>query len=403
MTQDNNNYSRREFLSKSSAGLASAGFIGTAGKGMLFDSPDIQEKTSDKKIIYRTLGKTGIKIPIVNMGVMNTTDPKLLMESYKHGVLLFDTALRYLNEEMVGNVIKKLGDRKKVYLETKVPVPDYNNPGSMTNEEMGKKFLIDFDGCMKRLQTDYVDVLFLHNIKFMRDTKNPELLKALKQIKDSGRARFIGVSTHKLMADVLNEAAASDLFEVVQIAISFAYGNDSKTKKAIKNAAGKGKGIIAMKTQAMPRREADKSALPACHHTAALKYVLNIDGITCAIPGYTNTDQMKQDLSVAYGLEYTEEEKKYLEDKNVAVNLQFCQQCDKCIPTCPKQVDIPTLMRTHMYAGGYSNFYAARSALEEIPEKSGLKNCVSCTGCIAKCANSVNIYSSINELKAIYT
>jgi len=122
-----------------------------------------------------------------------------------------------------------------------------------------------------------------------------------------------------------------------------------------------------------------------------------------AIPGYTNFQQMEEDFSVAYDLEYTKEEKKFLEDRKAKLAISgYCQQCSRCLPTCPNGVDIPALMRTHMYAACYSNFYQARDTLDEIPRGKSIQICRSCKTCVARCVNSVNIARRIDELKMIY-
>ena len=112
---------------------------------------------------------------------------------------------------------------------------------------------------------------------------------------------------------------------------------------------------------------------------------------------------MKQNFSVAYGLSYTEEEKKFLAEKNLVASIQFCQQCGTCSGTCPKGVDIPTLMRTHMYAARYGNFLHARATLDGIEQSAHLKNCGDCAECDAHCAHHVDIARSIGELKSMYS
>ena len=130
--------------------------------------------------------------------------------------------------------------------------------------------------------------------------------------------------------------------------------------------------------------------------------MLKHDFITTAIPGYTNYQQMEEDFSVAYDLDYILEEKKFLQDRNVMLALKgYCQQCSRCVPTCPYGVDIPTLMRIHMYALCYSNLSLARDTLNEIPNGKGLERCISCNQCEASCANRVDIANRIDELGKI--
>ncbi len=405
------NYNRREFLSKSTTGLASVGILGAAGTGL---NPSVPSKKPNE-VIHRTLGKTGLRVPVIGFGVMNTTDPNMISASHKEGVKLFDTALRYHNEDMIGDAVEKLGIRDQIILETKVPVPDYQNPGSMSSEDMYKKFLEDFDGCLERLKTDNVDILFFHNIKFMKDMHDPRLRQALEEIKESKRATHIGVSTHSIHEDVLNEAVKqSDLYSVAQISYSFAYSIIPRYKprfeainEAIKNAAENDIGLIAMKTQGLG---GNLSAVGPKHHTAMLKWVLQNENITCAIPGYTNIDQMKEDFSVVYDIGLDEEEEESLRlyeerfgESSPSDKSGFCLQCNECVQSCPEGVDIPTLMRTHMYASGYSNFGQARETMYEISGNSGLENCSTCKKCTALCVNNaVDISEKIKDLKLLY-
>ncbi len=69
-----------------------------------------------------------------------------------------------------------------------------------------------------------------------------------------------------------------------------------------------------------------------------------------------------------YKLDYTAEEKEFLEDHNVKLAIQsVCRFCGECKATCPNGVDIPSLMRTHNYAMGYGNLHMTRITLGSIP------------------------------------
>ena len=124
--------------------------------------------------------------------------------------------------------------------------------------------------------------------------------------------------------------------------------------------------------------------------------------VATAIPGFTNADQLAESFSVAYGLDYTPEEKIWLADKSVRLALDFCKQCGTCLPTCPRGVDIPTLMRTHMYAANYANFEQARATFDEVPAHASLRNCADCAACSARCANNVHIGDRVADLRTMY-
>ena len=111
---------------------------------------------------------------------------------------------------------------------------------------------------------------------------------------------------------------------------------------------------------------------------------------------------MVEDFSVAYGLDYTEQEEKFLSDNNLQLGFGYCRQCRQCVGTCPKGVDVPNLMRVHMYAAQYANFQHARMELNGIGKEKSIQVCGSCPECVAQCSNQVDIKERINNLKAIY-
>lgn len=391
--------------------MASLGFSGLVGKAEIVTKLKEPKLNSKGGIIYRTLGKTGIRIPIVNMGVMNTLDSALMKRSYEIGVRYFDTAAWYMrgrNEEMLGNAIKELNVRDKVIIGTKIYIPLRQR--KISPEQAKETYLKIADESLKRLQTDYVDILYSHVVGSIDWLNNPGILGALKLLKEQKKARFIGFSTHQNMVECINEAVRTGFYDIILTAFNYAMADDENLINALKNANSNGIGLMAMKTQCSQywyreyvpegKKEYYKGRIL---HTAVLKWVLRNDFITTAIPGYTNFQQMEEDFSVAYDLEYTEEEKKFLKDRKAKVAIKgYCQQCSRCLPICPNGVDIPALMRTHMYAACYSNFYQARDTLDEIPRGKSIQICRSCKTCVARCVNSVNIARRIDELKTIF-
>ena len=383
-----NSYSRREFLSKSVSSLAGAGFLGTSGRALLsYDQEKLsQESNKKKEIIYRSLGKTGISIPIVNMGVMNAFDSALVKRSYEIGVRHFDTAAWYgrgRSEESVGNAIKELNVRDNVIIGTKVYIPLLQR--NITPKQAKETYLRIANESLQRLKTDYVDILYSHVVQDIDWLNNPGILEALQLLKKQGKTRFIGFSTHQNMAECIRQATKDGHYDVILTAFNYAMGDDKELMDALKNAHAKGIGLIAMKTlcaQYWYREHVPSDKLSyykgKIMHTAVLKWALRNDFIATAIPAYTTFQQMEEDFSVAYDLKYTLEEKRFLEDRDVKLSLGYCRQCQQCLSTCPKGVDIPTLMRTHMYVACYTNFYQARDTLDEIPRGKSLDACVLC-------------------------
>lgn len=135
----------------------------------------------------------GVIMPSVGIGTF-LLEPKdaenSVREALKMGYRLIDTANAYVNERAVGRGMRSSGvKREDIFLSTKLWPSEYENPNAV-NETL------------ERLETDYIDLLFIH-----QPTKNwregyKQLVKAYKE----GKIRTIGVSNFEnQIADVLKE------------------------------------------------------------------------------------------------------------------------------------------------------------------------------------------------------
>jgi hypothetical protein len=98
---------RRDFLKSGVGGLGSFFFLSANEK----KPPETVEekKGAGKKFLFRTLGKTGFKLPAINMGVMNSDNPNLVRAALNGGMILLDTAQTYqrgTNEKMIGELLQ---------------------------------------------------------------------------------------------------------------------------------------------------------------------------------------------------------------------------------------------------------------------------------------------------------
>jgi aryl-alcohol dehydrogenase-like predicted oxidoreductase len=392
----NHNNSRREFLIRSGQWAAVAGLLGKLTPSL---SAWSQAPQAAAKITTRTLGRTGLAVPIVSFGVMNADVPGLVRRAYELGMRHFDTASAYQrgrNEEMVGAMIKDLGVRDNVIVSTKVWLRD-----QVRAPQARDLFRQTFEGSLKRLQMDHVDILYYHSVDSLEDLRAEGPLQALVELKKEGMARFVGLSTHR-PALILPPAADGGLFDVGLAVFNFTMAADKALHEAIDHASGAGMGIVAMKTQAGGLSRPDPGLpkdLPPHSQTALLKWVLRHPTIATAIPGATTYEHLEQNFTVASNLEYTDSEKAFLGERTFSARAQFCRQCAQCLGDCPRGVDIPALMRSHMYARQYSNLELTRLTLSSIEAGRGLDACGSCGTCRAVCRNDVNIGMKIAHLK----
>ncbi len=408
MKPDMKDVSRRRFISASLTSLASFGIFTASAR-----NPRVWKKTllpDTKKPITRILGKTGIEIPIVSMGVMNSFDPALVQYAYEGGMRHFDSAIAYgrgRNEEMIGSVLNRLKIRDQVVIATKIQLP--NTLASMGAQEIQTTLMDMLDGSLKRLGTNHVDILYIHSVRDPQILAHTGITDAFLGMKKTGKARFIGFSTHSNMTACIREAATSDVHDVILTAFNYSLGEDRDLLEALEAAYRKKIGLIAMKTQCSQGWYRDGSSQNSRKyyegtllHSALLKWVLRHECITSAIPGVTTFQQVDEDMKVAFSLEYTEEEKQFFKDRNLQSSLGYCHQCAACIPTCRNRISLPDLMRVHMYAFSYGNFHHAHDTYDSIPHGGNLKQCRDCGVCSARCVRSIDIQGRIRDLKTVF-
>jgi len=401
MTRKDNELKRRAFLRQGLTGLAAVGAIPGAVKAAAFASADsgkagVGETQTQTKLIVRTLGKTGLKIPVVSMGVMNADNPAVVQAALDSGIFMLDTAHGYQrgrNEQMIGQVIKGK-PRDSYMIATKVPGPGRDKSlQGLDGEALQKSFLEKFDLSLERLGLDHVEILYLHNNTTKEDVQNPAIIEALQKAKKSGKARFIGITTHSNEPAVIRATIEAKVYDVVLTAYNFLQDHREEVRKAVAESAAAGLGVVAMKTQAGAYW--DEKRLQPINMRAALKWVLNDPNVTTAIPGFTTFDQLKEDLTVMTDLKLTPQELKDLKLGEQVAGL-YCQQCGQCVPGCPKSLPIPDLMRSYMYAYGYRNLQAAHELVGslEVPENP----CGSCASCSAVCAKGFDVAERVKDI-----
>jgi predicted aldo/keto reductase-like oxidoreductase len=396
-------FSRREFIVKTAVGLITAG---------LNASPvlaTVTEPSRSSKIVYRTLGRTRLRIPLVSFGVMNSDSPDLISKALDMGIKHLDTAHAYLrgNSEMViGRILEERKCRDQVYVATKMIFARDTERGVFINEGKGKYMGAtqkDFDEqlamSLRRLRSDYVDILYLHNCHGPLMPTYEPMMKAFVKAKESGKARFVGISTHGNEPETIRAAVDAGIWDVILTSYNFIQQHKEEVKKAIEYAAEKGLGVVAMKTQGGVKLNLGKKI--EVNHTAALKWVLNDKNVCTTIPGMTTFEQMDLDFSVMGDLSLSEGERRDLGISSIISGPLYCQQCGSCAPSCPKGVEIPELMRAYMYAEGYGNLIQAELTVDALPAEHSLKACLDCATCTASCCYGINIRDRLNFLMAM--
>lgn len=146
----------------------------------------------------------------------NITDEdgrNVLYAALEHGIDFWDTAYTYgpkRSEEIIGEVLEETGKRQEIVLASKAAHDTINGEATFNNSPAFLKKAVEES--LQRLRTDYIDLFYIH---FPDDyTPKYEAIGALKQLKDQGKIRAIGVSNFSL--EQLKEANQDGYVNVYQ-------------------------------------------------------------------------------------------------------------------------------------------------------------------------------------------
>lgn len=401
MKKDDIKRDRRAFLKTGAAGLAASALASTtflrAEEEQKPSKKETEKEAKKYSILKRTLGKTGIKIPVISMGA-GSQDTAFYTAALDAGITHIDTANTYYrgkHEEIVGEVIKGR-PRESLVIATKIYVHFDQRTGLFPKGTKGTDLLKPFEESMKRLGVDYLDILYLHDAPNAANATYGPVLEALQKLKKDGRTKFLGVSIHTNEPEVIRAATDCKAYDVILTSYNFKQPHVDEVKKAIAYAAKAGLGIMAMKTQA--GGFLDKERSKSVNHSAAIKWVLSDANVHTTIPSFQNFEQMEMFLSVMADLKLTPQEKTDLETARAQAGL-YCSQCGQCLAQCPKGIPVQKYMRAYMYAYGYRN---PGKAKETIADAAPVElSCGSCASCKVTCSMGFDVKSRLLDVARV--
>jgi hypothetical protein len=388
-----NGIGRRDFMKSSLAGVGSFFFLPTNGSELGLRAQ--AEKPGGKEILHRALGKTGLKLPPVNMGVMNSDNPNLVRAALNGGMVMLDTAQTYqrgTNEAMIGEVLKGR-PRDSFVLATKSRLPNDQKTGLYLPEATEEAYSKKIDTSLRNLGLDHVDIYYHHNV-WARDSALYEpILNALVKAKKAGKTRFIGIATHRNEPEVIYAAIDSKVYDVVLTTYNFKQKHYPEVRSAMAKASEAGLGVVVMK--ALGGRQLQEGSKEPIDSKAALKWALQDPNTHTIIAGFTTFDQMNLNFAVMEDPVLTRPEKAGLQRGTMMAGL-YCQGCGQCLSRCVQALPIPDLMRAYMYVYGYRNLVEAQELVTslELP----LEVCEDCDSCAVSCAIGFRVRDRIRNV-----
>ncbi len=360
--------SRRSFLRISGSGAAGLG-LNLSGRA---------SETTPRIGEFRLLGKTGLRISDIGCGCINLFNTGILRYAFDGGVNHFDTAEGYLNtnsERMLGQALRDIRD--KVVITTKLLI---RTPADLQRDSLVRRL----EDCLKRLQRDYVDVALVHAVDEPERLDNEEVQAGFTRMKEQGKARFIGFSTH-VPARMLAKAIEPGPWEVVLM--TYNHLESEAAEPLIVQARDKGVGLIAMKILAGGMQGSLKPLIneKTGYAQAAIRWVMGnpkIDACTITMSTYSHVD----DYLGASGRPLRRSDEALLSRYRKAAGPLYCRvSCRECLAACPNGVAVNEVLRYAMY---YEHYGMERNAMELYGGLEAMKRPSQCDGCAAPCVSA---------------
>ena len=371
---------------------------------------------------YRKLGRTGVEVGIIGLGaeylefVSRETVISVVNEAVAQGVNYID--LFMASPDVRDNFGIALQNRRHQvmiagHLGAALKHGQYCRSRDKT---VSAEFFTDL---LTRLQTDYIDVLMLHYLDEPDDYRvvfgSGGLLELALKLKREGKARFIGMSGHRV--PVALQAVNSGSLDVLMFPINPAFdalpgevtleaakqgvtkGRVGPTRKELYHAcAVRGVGLVAMKPYGggVLFNRANPSSI-VLTPVQCLNYAHSQPGVSTVVPGCKNAAEMKTALAF---LEAGDDEKDYsaISASSLWKLKGSCVYCNHCLP-CPRGIDIGMTIRLADTAG-YRLDEATVAYYEALPVKAS--ECNECGECVERCPFGVDIITSMNRAVDIF-
>ncbi len=237
-----NGISRRSFIkSAGAAGLGSA-LAPLVGRGTA-QAATPAHAAEITGVPTRPFGRSGIHVPILSLGGMFDipSNQTMLKQAIRWGVTYWDTAHSLQRRTQRG--------RHRPVLQELPRPPREDFPGHQIHiPEASRGMSKDLATSLERMNTDHIDLFFVHGIRDA-DTMDSGMRDWAREQKAEGKIRLFGFSTHSNMEQCLLDAARLDWIDGIMMTYNFRLMHEEKMKAAVKACVDAGIGLTAMKTQ----------------------------------------------------------------------------------------------------------------------------------------------------------
>ncbi len=364
------------------------------------------------------LGRTGLEVSVIGLGTEHMrgqpreTVVPTLRAAVERGVNYFD--IIFALPEYLDHMSEAFrGLRERVLLAAHLGSTDKG--GQYYKTRTVQRCEHSFLNVLRKLETEYVDVLFLHNFNALNDWEQAlrsGYLDLAGGLRDEGRARFLGISGHYHRFHEM--AVESGLVDVIMLPVNLFNHAMPGRRDLLELCVRRNLGVVAMKpfgggrllnrrgSLRVPKYQTSGEAFQvkiASEVTPAqcLSYVLAQRGVSLALPGVKNEDELAAAL---HTLEASEAERDFsglLAEFGRYVEGE-CVYCNHCLP-CPVVIDIGQVNRL-LDLAEFGLTASLRAAYDALAVKASA--CTECGACTKRCPFGVNVIPLIHQAVEVF-
>lgn len=368
---------------------------------------------------YQRLGRTGLEVSVIGIGTEHLhgqpreTVHTVIREAIERGVNYFDLVFSFPDYlDVMGSAFA--GHRDQVLLTAHLGSTEKNGQYCKTRSvRQCETFFLD---ALSRMQTDQIDILFLHNFNSISDwtraSRPGSVFDLALRLKEEGRARHLGISGH--YPGVVEQAVASGTIDVVMFPVNL-FGHAMPGRMDLQEICVQHNiGLVAMKpfgggrlltgkgTLRVPKYQTGGESFRTSITTEispvqCLSYTLAQMGVSLALPGVKDNAELSAALRM---IDAPDEERDFsgLLEGFGRYEEGACVYCNHCLP-CPESIDIAQALRL-LDAAQVGRVPAMQATYNTL--RSDASACNGCGACTARCPFGVDVVASMARAATLF-